>query len=302
MRAFAGRGGICHARDALNILIRDGDKYMTLKAVVDNLDSVDEQHRSLYQPERDSDGKETGLHIVAIEAANGYNLENIESLKGALSNTRTERDDVVKKLKNFEGIDPKKYKALETKVEELQTTDAETEDRVNKIVESQTKAKLEEAAARLEQANTEFQSQLDTSKSESDQLKGWLHQSQVSDRAKAMAESVSDDPQLLAPLIERNMKCIIDEKGPRVQFVDDSGTVRIGKDINSDMSEIEFIEDMKKNPKYATLIRSDQIPGTDPKIPGGGQKIQSTTTEYDPNASQADRRAALEATLRAQKH
>jgi hypothetical protein len=285
----------CHAWDALNILIRDGDKYMTLKAVVDNLDNVDEQHRSLYQPERDSEGKETGKHIVAIEPVNGYNLENIESLKGALSNTRTERDDIAKKLKNFEGIDPKKYKALETKVEELQTTDAETEDRVNKIVESQTKAKLEEAAARLEQANTEFQSQLDTSKTESEQLRNSLKQVLVSDRAKAMAESISDAPQLLAPLIERNMKCVIDEKGPRVQFVDDNGTVRIGKDIHNDMSESEFIEDMKKNDKFAPLIRSDQRPGTDPKAPGGGtQKIQGSTT-YDPKASRQERVAAIKA-------
>lgn len=275
---------------------------MTLKAVVDSLDNVDEQHRSLYQPERDSEGKETGKHIVAIEPVNGYNLENIESLKGALSNTRTERDDIAKKLKNFEGIDPKKYKALETKVEELQTTDAETEDRVNKIVESQTKAKLEEAAARLEQANTEFQSQLDTSKTESEQLRNSLKQVLVSDRAKAMAESISDAPQLLAPLIERNMKCVIDEKGPRVQFVDDNGTVRIGKDIHNDMSEPEFIEDMKKNDKFAPLIRSDQRPGTDPKVPGGGGKVPSTNTQYDPNAPIADRMAAVQATVQARKH
>lgn len=275
---------------------------MTLKAIVDNLDNVDEKHRSLYQPERDSDGNETGLHIVAIEPVKGYNLENIESLKGALSNTRTERDDLSKKLKNFEGIDPEKYKALETKVEELQTTDAETEERINQIVDSQTKAKLEEAAARLEQANTEFQSQLDTSKTENEQLRSSLKQVLVSDRAKAIAESISDDPQLLAPLIERNMKCVIDEKGPRVQFVDDHGTVRIGKDINSDMTEAEFIEDMKKSDTFATLIRSEQRPGTDPRPPGGGGKIPSTNTQYDPNASQADRRAAIAASIEARKH
>jgi hypothetical protein len=275
---------------------------MTLKAVVDNLNSVDEQHRSLYQPERDSEGKETGNHIVAIEPVNGYNLENIESLKGALSNTRTERDDIAKKLKNFEGVDPKKYKALEQEVEALRTTDAETEDRVNQIVESQTKAKLEEAAARLEQANNEFQSQIDTSESEKEQLRNSLKQVLVSDRAKAMAESISDDPQLLAPLIERNMKCVIDESGPRVQFVDDNGTVRIGKDIHTDMSEAEFIEDMKKSDKFATLIRSDQRPGTDPKVPDGGGKFTPSNSEYDPNASQAERRAALAATLQSQKH
>lgn len=274
---------------------------MPLKAVVDNLESVEEQHRSLYQPERDSEGKETGKHIVAVEPTSGYALENIESLKGALSKTRTEKDDLSKKLKNFEGIDPKKVKSLEQEVEQLRTTDAETEERVNQIVESQTKAKLEEAASRLEQAQSDFEAQFNKTEEEKGQLRDSLKKVLVSDRAKAMAESISDDPQLLAPLLERQMKCVIDEHGPRVQFVDEHGTVRIGKDINSDMTDPEFVEHVKKSPEYATLIRSEQKPGSGPKQPSGG-KIPNSNTQYDPNAPESTRLASIEAAVQARKH
>lgn len=274
---------------------------MPLKAVVENLESVDEQHRSLYQPERDSDGKDTGRFIVAIESTDGYSLEPVEQLKSTLSKVRTERSDLDKKLKTFEGIDPKKVKALEQEVETLRATDAETEERINKIVESQTTAKLDEAAARLEQAQGEFQSQLNDSESEKEQLRESLKQVLVSDRAKAIAESISDDPHLLAPLLERQMKCVIDEKGPRVQFVDEQGTPRIGKDINSDMTDSEFIEYVQKEAKYATLIRSDQQPGSGPKAPNGGQ-IPNSNPTYDPNAPAEERKNAIQASINAQKY
>ena len=71
---------------------------MALRAVVTDLESVDEALRPLYV-ERE------GKYVVDVEAADGFELDNVAGLKAALNSERSKSLSLGSKLKAFEGFD-----------------------------------------------------------------------------------------------------------------------------------------------------------------------------------------------------
>ena len=97
---------------------------MSLVTFVENISDVDESVQSFY--------KETeGGFILDAQPANGYVIENVDSLKSALTKERKAVKDYEKKVKTYESkyaeIDPDEYKAAMEKIEELSQFDPEKE-------------------------------------------------------------------------------------------------------------------------------------------------------------------------------
>ena len=81
-----------------------------LKYIVDSLDSVSEQHRSLY-----TKNEETGKYVLQVEGAvPKARLDEFRENNITLTN---EKQQLTDKLKSFEGIDPSKWNEYKTKAE-----------------------------------------------------------------------------------------------------------------------------------------------------------------------------------------
>lgn len=68
---------------------------MPLKAIVRNIDEIDETHRGLYI-------EKNGMFMLDVEAAEGFALEDISGLKNSLSAARGEKRQAEERLKALE--------------------------------------------------------------------------------------------------------------------------------------------------------------------------------------------------------
>ncbi len=84
-----------------------------LKAIVDNLETVEEAFRSLYKE------TEEGKFTLQVTPVGGFALENIEVLKSAYQKEMAGRKRAEKRLSAFDDLDPAAARNALQKVEEL---------------------------------------------------------------------------------------------------------------------------------------------------------------------------------------
>lgn len=93
---------------------------MTLKAVLESLDNVDEHYHSLYS-ERDGKYELTGIEGVKTQA-------DVERLQSALAKEREEHKNVKTRLSQFGDWDPNELHAKLGRLEELELTGGKVDD------------------------------------------------------------------------------------------------------------------------------------------------------------------------------
>lgn len=91
---------------------------MALKAIVESLDDMDDATKSLYR-EVENEGEEASVFVLDVEAVDGWALENVDGLKTALQNERSQHAAATSKLEAFKDIDPKKARDALSKVGEM---------------------------------------------------------------------------------------------------------------------------------------------------------------------------------------
>lgn len=266
---------------------------MPLKALVDNLDNVEENHKDLYVPETGADEQETGRFVLAVESVGGVELRNTANLMKALETERGEAKKYKSELSRFDGLDPDIYKSLQEENEQLKAEDPNREEKINELAESRVESVKREANKRYESLKTEAIKNEELLKADRDRLKAGLESILVKERALQIAGKISDSPHLLAKHIEGFIQADVDGEIPSSVFVDVSGNPRLSpNDINKQMNEEEFINDLVKDSQYAPLIRSSTTPG------GGaptnrGNLPPNLNGKYDPTKSENERLAAL---------
>lgn len=271
---------------------------MPLKPKVSKLEEVEEKYRELYEPEMGSDGQATGHYIVSIVKEGGYELANTQGLMNALSAEREQNKQYKTQLAQFEGVDPAKFRSLQDENEQLKAANP-NEQEIEKLVEQRVEPYKVEIGRQLETFKTEASKQLEDRETANSKLKSQLQKTLVTDFAMKVASQVSANPALLAPLLERNIRADFEGDVARSVIVDANGNPRLSsKDINSPMSEMEWAEEIKKNPEFAPLIKTEGKPGTgspqptNGKLPDGAIKFSDAKTPKEKTEAIRARMAA----------
>jgi len=127
-----------------------------LKKVVQDINTVEEQYRSLYEKQDD------GTFRLKLE-----DDENTDGLKSALEKERKARREAEKSLREtvekYKDIDPEKAREAQKKLQELQEKELLDAGKVDELV-----------AARTERMKADFESQLEALKAKNKELDGKL--------------------------------------------------------------------------------------------------------------------------------
>jgi DNA-directed RNA polymerase subunit F len=247
---------------------------MALRAVVTDLESVDEALRPLYV-ERE------GKYVVDIEAADGFELDNIAGLKSALAAERSKTLGLNGKLKTFEGfdveeakkaieratlfgdLDPEKARKAIADVEKFTGFDPEKE--ADKIAET----KLKNAKAQLQAEFLSEKSALETRLNTTNEVLS-RREAQIRKNVKEAAISVElsklnplDDARDALEIIASNAVEIMEVNGEFVPVVvnpDKTPRVKLGANYDSIPFTIaDLMAEMRE--KRSALFKPDQTRG-----------------------------------------
>lgn len=238
-----------------------------LKAIIDSLDSIPEALRAEYKAGTAEAGTE-GKFVLDVEGVGGFQLENVDGLKTALSSERTAHNQTKEKVKAFGDLDPKTAKDAVTKIQELGTLDPKKD--VDRLVEEKLNAQLGQIR---DQHNGDLSKKDASIKARDALLKNTFQQEAV---VKALA-AAKGDVDLLLPHVLPHVAFDLEETeqdgqvslAPRIRVVDGQGNTRIGKNLQN-MGLEELADEFKKNDKYARLFEGSGNDGTGDRRPAGG--------------------------------
>lgn len=226
-----------------------------LKAYVDSLEAVDEAVRGFYKEVTDGDLK--GKFILAVEPVEGVSLENVSGLKSALASERTKSEELERKAKNFDGLDPTDVRKKLEKYENLSKIDP------NKEADRLAHEKVE---AYKTQAQKDIAKAQEDAKKREDQLLGQVTQLLLTSEAKSALAKHGGDIELLLPHIERKSRVREGQDGKfAVEVLDSNGIARI-KDASGALMSIEdLVVEMRGTETFGKAFTNGGTSG------GGGE-------------------------------
>ena len=218
---------------------------MALNAVVTDIESVPEEVRSFYKPSEDGT-----KHILDVQGAEGYELENTSALRSALGKERQSVADLSKRLKTYDGLDPDAARTALSKVEEIASFDPEQ--KVQEALEQRQKQLLQKHAQEIENVQKER-----------DVLLSELEQNLITSAAtKAIANS-KGSVDLLLPHVKNQTRMRRLETGQYIaEVVDSAGTPRIGDAQGNPMTIPQLIEEMKTSEAFMRAFEPSGATGT----------------------------------------
>ena len=225
---------------------------MTLKAIIDNIESAPEAVREFYT---EKDGK----FVLSVEPAGGYALEDVSGLKSALGKERTTRETLEKQVVKFKDIDPEKALEAMARLEELQAIDPNKE--ADKIADSKFNAAK---AQLLEKHGNELKSRDERVK----HLSGTIDNLLREQRATTALAEAKGAVELLLPHVLKNTRTVEKDGKFEVEVIDSEGNVRIdGKGNN--MSIKDLVAEMRQSEVFGRAFEASGVNGTG-KAPTNG--------------------------------
>lgn len=221
---------------------------MALKIILPQaeFESLSDELKKEYKPREGSQGE----FILDTIAVGGLNVENVTGLKNALSQTRTERDTAMSKLKAFEGLDPVVAREALTKVEEIGRMTP------NDKVEAQIKAQKDQ----LQKIHSE---EIGKHTKHNELLTTQLTKLLVDNAAMDALTRAKAKTALLMPHITSQVRTRMTEDGRfLVEVIDKSGNVRVGDSNGNPMTIPQLVDEMAKDDLYAAAFPGTGQSGT----------------------------------------
>ena len=236
---------------------------------VEKLDAVPENFRVFY--EKTGDEGEQKFTLKADESVKAA-VASITGLNSSLTAARAEAAGLKGKATDLSalgeyGTDPESILAgITAKIDEVQAT---SKNSTAKDVERQ----LEKIKADLSKTHAEGLKQKDT---RIEALKGQLYGHLVdSEAVSALKDSI--DPELALPFVKRQVRVDEVDGNFEVQVIDKAGDIRYSGVTGARMSINELVSEMKTQPKFKPLFKS-QAPGGGGTPPGASHmKVANQT-------------------------
>jgi len=242
-----------------------------LKRVVQDINEVEEQYRSLYEKQDD------GTFRLQLE-----DDENVDGLKSALEKERKARRDAEKSLKEtvekYKDIDPDKAREAQKKLQELQEKQLLDEGKVDELV-----------VARTERMKADFESQREALQAKIKELDGQL-QDRTQQLGAVKIDKVITDAVAAVGAVRKGAMADalsraravwkINDAGEAVALNPDGGTI-YGSDGTSPMKPEEWANSLLKDAPH--LFEGSGGSGSENNQGAGGKNIK----EIDRNDQKA---------------
>lgn len=230
---------------------------MSLLAVVDSLEGLDESTAALYRAEGER-------FVLDIEPVDGFALENVTGLKAALQSERTAKDEAVKLAKAFEGLDPSTVREALEKVESMKNWTPD--DKLAQQIEAKTKEVASSKQAEIDALMAKLGATTNA-------LGAVTIERELVDAA-TKANFVA--PKLAPKLFGDDVKLREVDGVFAAVVVDAKGEPRTQVTANGDIVPFtigDYVLEQSKRPEYAALIKGNPASGTgNPKQLPKGQR------------------------------
>lgn len=220
---------------------------MTLKAIIDNLDDVEESQRGLYTKQADGTFR---LDVEGVEFPS-----DVEGLKRTLDTYKAETRKLKASLKAFEGIDPDEVRELLADREKGAADDAKArgdwEAREKQLIDKhrQEQEKLQTAIAALE---------------------GFRDRALIDSAARVALEKHGGSSALLLPHVKSRLRVVADGDDFTTQVVDANGHPQVADAQGNPLTIDGLVAQMKEDQAYAPAFASSGKSGGGSA--GGGQQ------------------------------
>ena len=244
---------------------------------VESLDKVPADFQVLYT--ESEDGK---FKLNTEDATVGSAVKAISGLAKALNASRAETKAAKERVVDL-GPLSEYGDSVDTIVTKFNTTLAEARTKAGNTGKEEIDKAVNAAKTAMQ---TQFAKDLETHTTLNKTLKGQLYKVMVTGEAKAaLADAGAVDPELVIPYLSQKVK-VEEENGQfGVRVVDENGDVRFGG-TGSQMTVKELVGEMKADPKYGPLFKSETPSGggarpTDQRrvVPGGKKREDMTPNE-----------------------
>lgn len=248
---------------------------MALKAILENLDSVDEGVKPLYV-------QREGKFVLDVEPVDGFELASVGTLQTALSSERSIRGNVEKELKKFGSawddkekkwvhtLDPTKAKQAVEKYDQFMSFDPNKE--ADKVVEAKVNAAKEGLIA-------QYTGEISSRDERNALLTSTVEDLLVTQTARADIIAAKGVPELLLPHISKMTR--VGEKDGKfhVEVIDKDGNVRIGDTRGNPMTIAQLVEEMRGSEVFGRAFEGDGTTGTgkQPNTGGGNGTLKRST-------------------------
>lgn len=233
---------------------------MALKAIIEKIEDVPEGVRGEYKEQTAEDGKK--FFLLDVSPVNGFELDNVSSLKTALGAERTAKKKLEDQVIKFKDIDPDKARDALTRLEELEAIDPTKE--ADKIANT----KFEAAKAQLLKKHSE---ELEGEKTKSSRYRSKIDRLMIDSVAKSAIADLKGSIDLLLPHVQSQTRVVEDGDDFKVEVIDKDGNVRIGDSKGQPMSIKDLIAEMRNSDKFGRAFEGDgQTGGGKRSSTGGG--------------------------------
>jgi len=217
---------------------------MSLKAIVNSLDGLSEDIKKEYKQKGDK-------YYLDVTETEGYALEDVRSLKSALSSEREAAREAKDKLKTLGDIDVDAAKEALRKVKEYQDSPPE------KKFEEQFKL-------REDQLTTKHKKEVEQKDNTLKELTNQLEEQLITASATQAIASKKGSVELLLPIVSKMTRIRrVDGNKAIVEVLDEKNQPRISSKQGSTeaMSIAELVDEMSQKEVYARAFDSSGVTG-----------------------------------------
>lgn len=233
---------------------------MALKAIIEKIEDVPEGVRGEYKEQTAGDGKK--FFLLDVSPVNGYELDNVSSLKTALGAERTAKGKLEAQVVKFKDLDPDKARDALARLEELEKIDPTKE--ADKIANT----KFEAAKTQLLKKHSD---ELEGERTKSSKYRSKIDRLMIDSVAKSAIADLKGSIDLLLPHVQSQTRVVEDGDDFKVEVVDKDGNVRIGDSKGQPMSIKDLITEMRNSDTFGRAFEGDgQTGGGKHRSNGGG--------------------------------
>lgn len=243
---------------------------MALQAIIDSVDGLPDPIKAEYKP---GSGDTEGKFVLDVSPVNGFSLGKNEGLYNALESERKISKELKQKLAafNIDGEELTPEQAIEA-IKKLKNFNPEDKAAVRKELEDQLKSSFSQKEKELVE---KYENEIQTRSQKEEKLRNQLHQQLVVSKAtEALSKKAPDAVDLLLPHVQSRVKVEDREDGELgVIVLNDEGGTRLSSASgnNNPMSIAEYVDEMAKDPKYATVFSGSNQRGSGSKGGAGGK-------------------------------
>jgi hypothetical protein len=236
---------------------QEQDQYrMPFKAVYTDAAQIPTEHKAFYK-ETAGQGDQK-FWLLDVEPVSGFNLENVEGLKGALSKERAARETAEKTAKAYTALgEPEKLTKAVEKLKKFESFDPESE--AEKLAGAKAQAKIDALQAQWATERNGYEEKIKGSEGEITSL---LVDAEVT---RVLSEQdTRGATELLLPVFKSQVKVVRDEASGkrRAVVVDSAGNPRIKDALGNPVSIKDLAKELKGHSTYARAFDGTQASGS----------------------------------------